>query len=170
VESETDGPRYQVGEVDWETADDANAQFHHDIAGEVDAANGWKEPGEEQEEKRDAAFAGATMLAVTLLQFSWMTRNGKLREPLEAARRFTAASAVLEPRLFCDGKLTYEDLGLLCKCTKQALSKIARDFQTEMGLHFRRSQREGSIEHMRDAQRGAKHWRARRRAATPSAH
>lgn len=158
--------RYQPGETDWETADDPNAQQHIDYPGIVDERNGWKEPGEAERDRRDEVFAAAGMLFVELLQFSWLEPRGKLRKPIEAARRFAVASSLIRPELFADGKAGYQELGLMLRVTKQALSKIGREFQNCVGVHFRRSRRESSISHMRGAML-ASH---RRRRLTRAAH
>jgi hypothetical protein len=158
--------RYLPGEADFEHANLPEAQQHVDIAGEVDRRNNWKEPGEREQEHRDEVFAAAGMLFVELLQFSWLEPRGKLRKPIEAARRFAVASSLIRPELFADGKAGYQELGLMLRVTKQALSKIGREFQNCVGVHFRRSRRESSISHMRGAML-ASH---RRRRLTRAAH
>jgi len=143
--------RYGIGEADFERANIEECQYHHNIHQEVDEHLGLREPGEAAAIRRDEIVSAASMLFVEVLQFSWVDPRGKLRRPAEASRRFAVASMLVQPALFGEGKLGYQEMGSLLRVTKQALSKIAREFQNCVGVRFRRSRRESSIDHMRGA-------------------
>jgi hypothetical protein len=162
VDSETDGPRYQVGETDWETADDPNAQFHHDIAGEVDKHLGLREPGQEAAEHHEEVMDAAGRVLARVFVFCLTDRKGQPRPLTEGLRRFVSVVAVLRPDLLANK--TYKQLARRLHCTHACLSGLALEFSDSLNLHFRRQYRQSSRDVFRRAQSGRRHWRHRRKA------
>jgi len=84
---------------------------------------------------RDKAEVGAELLSGVLI---WIWRSDlKLKNPRSAFRRFVVISALMRPGLL--GSKSYSEIGKQLGCTKQALSAIAKEFERDFGLRFRRS-------------------------------
>jgi hypothetical protein len=148
--------RFQIGEADFEHANLPEAQQHIDFALLADKSLGLLEPGEERAELIEIATVRAAALVSQMIHFCWMT-GGKMRDARPALIRFCAMCMLLNPGLF--GKMSYEEMGKKLRVTKQALSKVATEFQSETRLHFRRSRRSQSTESFRKA--AQRSWRKR---------
>jgi len=162
VDSETDGPRYGIGEADFERANLEECQAHHDIHQEVDERNGWREPGEAAAIRRDEVFAAAGRVLSQVFVWCLLDAKGQTRPLSEALRRFIAIVAVMRPDLV--GDRTYKQLASQLHCTRAALSALALRFTDSLGIHCRRQRRQQSREVFRRAQKGDRHWRHRRKA------
>jgi len=173
MESDDSGQPLGIGEFDEEhgrvigrEVADGELAHHIDYAAETDQRLGLLEPGEAAAIRRDEVFAAAGSLLATVLEFCWSdSKGGGIKKPVEAARRFATVCMLVRPQLFSDGHASYRELAALTGVTTAAICNIAKKFEREVGCHFRRSIREGAVEKLRQAQRGSRHWRARRRAA-----
>ena len=90
---------------------------------------------------------GLSELFEEVLFWCWNYRGAdgqfKLRRFPAAQNRFVALTALVKPDFF-DG-MSYDEIGNRIGVTKQNLSNMARDFQKEFGLKFRRSHRETEL-------------------------
>lgn len=109
-----------------------------DIAGDVDRANGWREPGDNASE----VIPTLATAFVQVLNFCWTDHRDNVRDPDAALRRFCAFSMVLKPELFPDE--SYASMARKLGCTKAAISKLALEFSDLFHVHLRRSRSESS--------------------------
>ena len=95
----------------------------------------------------DAPEDGVKTLAVAfdrILRWCWKTQMDRCRQKRASFFRFMALTAAMRPDLMDNA--SYAKLGKEYGVTKSLLSKLAVEFQSEFGVHFRRSMKVGAVE------------------------
>ena len=109
--------------------------------GKVDFDYGAIDGGEDEPDDRVKTLAVAFD---RILRWCWKTQMDRCRQKRASFFRFMALTAAMRPDLMDNA--SYAKLGKEYGVTKSLLSKLAVEFQSEFGVHFRRSMKVGAVE------------------------
>lgn len=140
----------------------------NDVASEVDARNGWVEPGELSTEQSDAMIAIATRGLTELFMFCFHGQTLDRKGMRTAIRRFISVAWMLksEELVGANGKpLSLDKLSKLpqIRCTRCTLSLLAQEFGKRWGFRVRVQKRVSSKPNYAHAAIGG--WAKRRARA-----